>query len=413
MIEAQPSNTIENEIVIDSGPEELTEYQRGISDGFNSVGGTSPSSKSLRIYCFACHRMEYHYSALKGKAYHHLLIGLTFGLALVFGPYRCRCCGYRRYVRYDFLNPRFHYHKRKYSKIKLSAVPVKESTRESTVSNYEIERIESDDIPVLDEFDSDLEPELVVETIDDSIEPIDHSVVEPVAEIETIPVVEPVPVKRVAAVVPQAAKRPAEKQEPENRVESESAENGNEDGSGKRRRRRRKRSKTLKTVPVVDSIRKAREERLAQEQVAKYASAAEPSGDFSIDGLMGSFETPESRKVRQEELAKKRAEQPAAFVGRKPRRRKKTRKPKRRYAKKERLTGPELYCFNCKQEIEHFHSFAGTGYYFFLFGISFGLVAIFGPYRCSTCDKKRLSRWEFLNPKYHIREMLARKGGYG
>ena len=129
---------------------------------------------------------------------------------------------------------------------------------------------------------------------------------------------------------------------------------------------------------------------------------------------MGSFETSESRKARVEELAKKRAEQPDAFVGQVPKRRRKRRgKPKRRYARKERLHGPELYCFNCKQGNEHFHTFAGSGYYFFLFGITFGLAAIFGPYRCSTCDKRRLFRWNMLNPKWYFRELLARKGGYG
>ena len=300
----------------DEGP---LDFQRGISDGFQGTGDVVESKKKL--YCFSCHRMEYHYNALKGTAYHHLLVGFTFGLALIFGPYRCRCCGYRRLCRFDFLNPKFHYHRWKYS------------GKSGSGSSPTIR-----------------------------------------------------PRKKVK---PKSTKEISRKPDPE----SEPNQNLDSNPASKRSKRR---PKKLKSVPIVDSIRKEREERKKAENLETYSSGQ--SLDYSIDGLMGSFETEESRRERLADIERIRAEKDP-FVGKKAKPRKKYKgKPKRRNVKKVRMTGPNLYCFSCKQDLEHYHVLNGNPSYFFFFGITFGLISLLGPFRCSVCSKRRFMAANWLHP---------------
>ena len=337
MIEATSSDTTE----------ESVEFQRSISDGFSDVGGAQQSSsKNLRLYCFACHRLEYHYNALKGTYYHHLLVGLTFGLAWLFGPYRCRCCGYRRLARFNILNLKYHYHRWKYAKGSSSNNSTSRSKRsrsdkpENSSSKAQENRLsiigQEDEVLRLDE------------------------------------------------------------------LESKSSQS----------RRRRRKKKLLKAVPVIDSIGK---ERRARQRVEELTQPAQHGAvNFSIDGIVESFETEESRKERLERIAEERATR-GPFEAKKAKPRKKYKgKPKRRFAKKERLTGPEVYCFTCKQNNEHFHVLKGSAYYSFLFGITFGLSAFVGPFRCSVCSRKRLLGSDLLNPKWYVRELLSNsKNGYG
>ena len=120
----------------------------------------------------------------------------------------------------------------------------------------------------------------------------------------------------------------------------------------------------------------------------------------------------ESRKLKAKEAARQAAN--CTFVARKATPRKKPKgKLKRRYARKAKLTGPTLHCFGCKQDNEHFHALKGTAYYFFFFGITFGLIPLLGPFRCSVCSRKRLFISNLLNPRYHLRKFLERTGsGY-
>lgn len=320
--------------------EQTAEYQRSISDGFAEVGAKKTGAKNIRLYCFACHRMEYHYNALKGKPYHHLLVGATFGLAWFFGPFRCRCCGHRRLARFNFLNPRFHYHRWKYSKGSTTkrVSDSKSSSRKKSrrTNTSELKSAESDII-------------------------LRHDGVE----------------------------------------------------EKRRTRRKSRKQKTLKSAPVIDSIGKERRQR---QRVEDYAQTQQKNSgmNFSIDGLVESFETEESRREKLERLAIERAAR-GPFEAKKAKPRKKYKgKPKRRHAKKERLTGPNVYCFSCKQQNEHYHVLKGTAYYSFLFGITFGLSALFGPFRCSVCGKKRLSGLDLLNPKFYLRHLLSNSSnGYG
>ncbi len=329
MIEANPKS--ESSQVPDVA-EEVEDFQRSISDGFNQVGDQKTGGKNKKLYCFSCHRMEYHYNALKGKAYHHLLVGLTFGIAWLFGPFRCRCCGHRRMCRFNFLNPRFHVHKWKYSGKGVSA---------SSSSRVQQSSAKTSEKP-------DDKSEVVV--VDETHE-ITHK---------------------------------------------------------KRRRRKRK----LKSVPTVSTIGKERKERAKLEE---YTQTNHDTGmDFSIDGIVGSFETEQSRKERLQRIAMERSSRgPFKAKKAKPRRRVHG-KPKRRHAKKEKLSGPTVYCFSCKQKNEHYHILKGTTYYSFLFGVTFGTSAIVGPFRCSVCSKKRLLGSDVINPKYAIRSLLANSSsGYG
>jgi len=75
-------------------------------------------SKKRKIYCFNCNRQEFHIMAYKGTSLHSLLVGMTFGLARIFGPYRCTCCGKKRAMFADFCS--FSYHWRMASERRLS-----------------------------------------------------------------------------------------------------------------------------------------------------------------------------------------------------------------------------------------------------------------------------------------------------
>jgi len=62
-----------------------------------------------------------------------------------------------------------------------------------------------------------------------------------------------------------------------------------------------------------------------------------------------------------------------------------------------------LICFHCNRPEGHFVPYRGSWFYSFFVGMSFGLVNVFGPYRCQCCGKQRLMFKDWLNPMYHIR----------
>lgn len=72
-----------------------------------------PSRRERLLYCFRCHREDYHFHAFRGRWYFNLLVGLTFGLIFLVGPYRCRCCGGVRLMNRDPLSPRYWLHSRR------------------------------------------------------------------------------------------------------------------------------------------------------------------------------------------------------------------------------------------------------------------------------------------------------------
>ena len=327
----------------------------------------SSSSRSRRIYCFSCHRPEYHANALRSTRLHHLLAGMTFGLAYLFGPYRCRCCGYVRYCRYNFLNVRYYFHRAKFGKKVRRSVRELSATQPEAVSSFE---------PGVNERFDDGHASPTEETSGHRAPHQDG----------------PVGLERHDAEVTQAvpASAPA-------------GGTSTVERTHERRRRRRKRNLTLKAVPRVDTIGKERKEK---QKLDEYSGEAQQIVDYSVEGLMGTFETTESRKVKKPEPEKPR-EPKVTFEAKKvsSSRSKKRGKRRRRSAKRVKLTGPKLLCFTCSQTQEHFNVAKSTGYYPFFIGISLGLVALVGPFRCSICSKRRFSRLNFLHPKYYFKSL--------
>ena len=70
---------------------------------------TRKRTKKRKIYCFNCNRQEFHIMAFKGTAIHSFLVGMTFGLARIFGPYRCTCCGKKRAMYADYCSLSYHW----------------------------------------------------------------------------------------------------------------------------------------------------------------------------------------------------------------------------------------------------------------------------------------------------------------
>lgn len=60
-----------------------------------------------RIRCFECNRPEGHYLVSQHRWFYSYLLGLTFGLVTIVGPYQCQCCGSKRLMAFNALNPRY------------------------------------------------------------------------------------------------------------------------------------------------------------------------------------------------------------------------------------------------------------------------------------------------------------------
>lgn len=93
---------------------------------------TRKRSKKRKIYCFNCNRQEFHIMAYKGTWLHSFLVGMSFGLARIFGPYRCTCCGKKRAMFADFCS--LSYHWRKFNERRLSGSSRRRSSRSSRSS---------------------------------------------------------------------------------------------------------------------------------------------------------------------------------------------------------------------------------------------------------------------------------------
>lgn len=62
--------------------------------------------KRLNLYCFHCNRPESHFHTLQGKWYFSYMLGFSFGLLNLTGPFRCVCCGHKRLSRLNHMHPR-------------------------------------------------------------------------------------------------------------------------------------------------------------------------------------------------------------------------------------------------------------------------------------------------------------------
>lgn len=83
----------------------------GVAPHSGSNYETSPTGRKFRkrMFCFECNREENHNVTGYGRVSFSFLVGFTFGLVYLIGPYRCQCCGSRRLGRFDILNTRYWY----------------------------------------------------------------------------------------------------------------------------------------------------------------------------------------------------------------------------------------------------------------------------------------------------------------
>lgn len=65
------------------------------------------SRKRIGMFCFHCNRREGHFLYRQNRWYYSYLIGLTFGLIKIVGPYQCQCCGHRRFMCADWISLRY------------------------------------------------------------------------------------------------------------------------------------------------------------------------------------------------------------------------------------------------------------------------------------------------------------------
>ena len=101
-----------------------------VEEDFEGSSSSRKRSKKRKIYCFNCNRQEFHIMAYKGTALHSFLVGMSFGLARIFGPYRCTCCGKKRAMFADFCS--ISYHWRMFSERRLSKTGRRRSSRSSS-----------------------------------------------------------------------------------------------------------------------------------------------------------------------------------------------------------------------------------------------------------------------------------------
>lgn len=85
---------------IDPGRHDLTQDRQEPQEDWNR-------SKRRELFCFHCNRFESHAPALRYRWQYSFLIGLTLGLIKLLGPYFCRCCGHRRFIGSDRINPKY------------------------------------------------------------------------------------------------------------------------------------------------------------------------------------------------------------------------------------------------------------------------------------------------------------------
>jgi len=68
---------------------------------------THPSRNRIGIFCFNCNRREGQFLYRQNRWYYSFLIGMTFGLIKIIGPFQCQCCGARRFMCSDWISLRY------------------------------------------------------------------------------------------------------------------------------------------------------------------------------------------------------------------------------------------------------------------------------------------------------------------
>lgn len=69
------------------------------------------------LYCFHCNRKESHVPIKSYNRLSSFILGMTFGLTRLIGPFYCRCCGNSRLFWADWVNPRYHWIQWQYHRV--------------------------------------------------------------------------------------------------------------------------------------------------------------------------------------------------------------------------------------------------------------------------------------------------------
>ena len=133
MLSVDTDHNVSAEAIVEPIVTESVEVEYLDEEYYEEESGTARKrSKKRKIYCFNCNRQEFHIMAYKGTVLHSFLVGMSFGLARIFGPYRCTCCGKKRAMFADFCS--LSYHWRMASERRLSKTGRRRSSRRSSGS---------------------------------------------------------------------------------------------------------------------------------------------------------------------------------------------------------------------------------------------------------------------------------------
>ena len=91
----------------DFKPDHDDEFEDELDAEFSSKSGVNRNRKRRKLHCFGCNRQEGHYLSQQGRWFYSYMIGLTFGLMRLIGPFRCQCCGSQRLMWTDKANLRY------------------------------------------------------------------------------------------------------------------------------------------------------------------------------------------------------------------------------------------------------------------------------------------------------------------
>ncbi len=99
------------EIALDNEVVEEHDFDHDDDEAEGTADGNKIKRRFYQLHCFHCNRKETFYNAYRGYWIHSFFLGFTFGLANIIGPFKCKCCGHRRLMQADFLNPKMWFRK--------------------------------------------------------------------------------------------------------------------------------------------------------------------------------------------------------------------------------------------------------------------------------------------------------------
>jgi len=82
----------------DYSDEDSWEDEEFEDDRQSSGKRSSKKQKRRKMFCSSCNRMETHKRVNKQSWLNSYVMGLTFGLKQIFGPFKCTCCGNNRWL---------------------------------------------------------------------------------------------------------------------------------------------------------------------------------------------------------------------------------------------------------------------------------------------------------------------------